>query len=157
MQKSIAKAGFYTSQSRNSKKDFRTQKPPNDPVHLDRDQSEVNTKQSTQWSNDAVCSFTPKTKQRCTKTGGADARGGAHLRATAFRWAAHPSSCFHWWFTDVKYTWCKYAKTKKQKTKQVTGFHASGSQNTEDLNWKHKWLWGITVLVHHRIVLHQRH
>lgn len=29
-------------------------------------------------------------------------------------------------------------KKQKQKTKQITRFHASGSQNTEDLNWKHK-------------------
>lgn len=34
---------------------------------------------------------------------------------------------------------------KYAKNKQVTGFHASGSQKTEDLNWKHKWLWGNSI------------
>lgn len=45
-------------------KDVKTQAP-SDPVHLDVDQSEVDTERSTPWWSHAVCSFTPKMRSRC--------------------------------------------------------------------------------------------
>lgn len=151
------KGRFYTPQSRNSKKTLE-HKAPNDPVHLDTDQSEVNTKQSTQWSNDAVCSFTPKLSDAAQRWV-VLMRGAVHTSEQ--QRSVEPPIRVHV-FIDGSQTLSTLGvnmqkKQTNKQTKQITGFHASGSQNTEDLNWKHKWLWGITVLVHHRIILHQCH
>lgn len=153
---------FSTPQSRNSKKKtLKTQPSPHKPVHLDIDQSSIPN--NPQWSNHARChivssqlTFSPQLSNCCTKIGGANAQVASTSEQRRFLWqwfsmhhrAAHLDTCFHWWITDVKYTWCKICKKQTGYWVSCTGIpEYRGSKMEAQMTLGHFYL------VHRRIIL----